>query len=1173
LSEAQGATNRVLWNGSGVATGDYDGDGFPDIFLCRLNGTNALYRNLGRWRFRDVTAESGLARASEFDRAAVFADVSGDGHLDLLIATTGKGVRCFLNNGKGRFWEVSQTVGTLSAFGVSTLALADVNGDGHLDLYACNYRAEDIKDQGRVELQMKDGRSVVPAALTNRLVIQDGQLLQYGEPDVLYLNNGKSGFTPVPWTGGNFLDEDGRPLGRAPLDWGLSAGFRDIDGDLDPDLYVCNDFWTPDRLWLGDGNGGFRAAPRLALRQISGSSMGVDFADLDRDGRMDFLVVEMLSRSQSLRKRQLSPTKLEPTRMGEIDNRPQTLRNTLFQNRGDGTFAEIAYFAGLAASDWSWSPLILDVDLDGYEDVLITAGHVHDLLDADAREAIRSRAGGPNQSRIQNDRLFPALHQPIVAFRNLGGWRFVETTSVWGTDVPGVHHAMAAADFDRDGDLDLVVNNLGSAAGVYRNESMAARVAVRTKGLRPNVQGIGARVTLLGGAVPMQVQEVVSGGRYMAGADPQLVFAAGQAATGMSLEVAWRSGKRTTVQGVQPNCLYEIREPVGTNSLRTPPSVADALSPLFEDVSDKLRHVHKDVEFDDFGRQPLLPRKLSQLGPGVAWYDLNKDGHEDLVIGGGRGGQLAVLHNDGKGRFSPDPNSSMRQAPASGDHTGIVGWKTAAGAPALLVGLSNYEAASSGRAGVFQYEYGTGAVSEAVPGVAGSPGPLALGDVDGDGACELFVGGHSIPGQYPTAESSALYRYQGTRWQRDAAGDTLFKNIGLITGALWSDLTGDGWPELVMASEWGPLRIFRNAKGVLEPWDCPVILATSGTENRSGARDDGWVLSRLSGWWQAVNTGDFDGDGRLDLVAANWGLNSEYRASASEPLRLYFGEFDGRPGLELIETEWDTARSVTAPRRRMAELSVGLPWLASRFSNHRSFSESSVAEVMAGREPKMSHVEVVELGSMVFLNRGEHFEGLLLPREAQFTPAFGVNVADANGDGHEDIFLAQNFFANRPEVSRQDAGRGLWLVGDGQGSFRALSGRESGVAVDGEGRGSAVGDFDEDGRVDLAVGQHGAATKLFHNRTAKPGLRVRLDGPVGNPTGAGAVLRLVHGNLLGPVREIHSGSGHWSQDGSVQVLGFQQPPQQVWVRWPGGRTNLVEVPSGQMEVRIKIGAP
>jgi hypothetical protein len=586
LNEWSGATNRILENGSGVAIGDFDGDLRPDIFLCSLSGQSKLYRNLGHWRFVDVTAEAGIVLTNFICRGAVFADINGDGRLDLLVSTLGHGVLCFLNKSGDRFQDATQRAGTETHLGSTTMALADVDGNGTLDLYVANYRTDDIRDHARIPVRWVNGKMEIAPQFQNRLVLAKQGLMEFGEPDVLYLNDGQGRFSAVSWTGGRFLDEEKKPLKAPPVDWGLSASFYDVNGDGAPDLYVCNDYWTPDRLWLNDGHGNFCASVRFALRHTSENSMGVDFADVDRDGKVDFLVLDMLSRNPALRKTQSrAQTKMaQEAAAGELADRPQIMQNALFHNAGDGTFEEIANFSGLAASDWSWQPVFLDVDLDGYEDLIISAGHQRDVQDLDAISNIMSRQHawpkdmepGARQEAftremMEHGRLYPRLPMPIIAFHNRGNLTFEEATALWGTSAEGVHQGIACGDLDGDGDVDFVVNNLNDAAGVYCNNSAAPRVAVCLKGLPPNTLGIGSQICLYDGAMPMQSQQMICGGRYLSSDQPLRVFAAGSLTNMMRLEVRWRSGRQTVVHNVFANRLYEIAES-GVRPLHSPPS-------------------------------------------------------------------------------------------------------------------------------------------------------------------------------------------------------------------------------------------------------------------------------------------------------------------------------------------------------------------------------------------------------------------------------------------------------------------------------------------------------------------------------------------------------------------------------------------------------------------------
>ncbi len=1148
LSLETAAKNHNLMQSAGVAAGDFDGDGLCDLYFCSVEGRNALYRNLGNFRFADVTAAAGAAITNLFSTGAIFADVNGDGALDLLVSANNGGPTLLMNDGRGHFTNATVASGiSTRPLGGTSLALGDLDGNGTLDLFVANYGETTIlRSGGNLSVRTVNGQPVVSGRDARRWKIINGRIIEFGEPSAIYLNDGKGKFTPLSWTGGAFLDEDGQPLKQAPMDLSLSVLLRDLNGDGTPDIYVCNDFQVPDRFWINDGKGKFRAAPRLALRQTSNFSMGVDFADLDRDGRDDFIVVDMLSRQHALRMTQMTETNMTPARPGDVDTRPQIRRNTLFWNRGDGTYAEIANFAGIDASDWSWTPAFLDVDLDGYEDLLVSNGHAFDTQDLDAARVPANKAPGGSGKSLEQ---FPPLSTPNYAFRNRGDLTFEETGAAWGFSSTQVCHGIVFADLDNDGDLDTVVSSLNAPPLIYRNETAAPRVAVRLKGLASNTRGIGAKIVVRGGAVREQSQQMVCGGRYLSADEPVRTFAAGTLTNRLTIEVTWRSGAISVVTNVPANSICEVDERGGVEGPKS--KVQSPRSPLFTDVSALLAHRHHEEAFDDFTRQPLLTRKLSQTGPGVAWLDLDGDGRDELAVGSGRGGPLTIFHSTERGAFTATNLHGL----ATDDLLGLSAWASG-GKKSLLIARARYESSdaaallSSSAAGVVT------PLPLAMP--AGSPGPVAVADTDGNGTLEIFVGARSVAGRYPESAASVLLHRPV---EHRASDQALQQSAGLVSGAVWSDLEGDGFPELILACEWGPIKIFRNDQGKLSSWNPRV----------TGLALDPRLLTldQLTGWWNSVTTGDFDGDGRLDILAGNWGLNSAYRGTPQSPLRLYYGDLAGGGGVQIVEAEFSVALKKFLPRENLTMLAPSLPFLRATFPTYASFRNVSVSEALTERFRAAQVLEATMLASWLFLNRGDHFAAVPLPREAQWAPVFGVSVADADGDGDEDVFLAQNFFATRDDVPRLDAGRGLWLRNDGKGNFTPMSAEDSGVYVWGEQRGSAVGDYDEDGRIDLVVAQNAGETKLFHNTGARPGLRVRLQGPPGNPDGLGAVVRLRYAAGWGPAHEIHGGSGYLSQDSAVAVLGRAAIPTQVVVRWPGGKNTETVVPAGAKEVIVE----
>ena len=1163
VSDSVLLSNRILGQGAGVALGDVDGDGLVDLFLARTQGPSSLFRNLGDWRFEDITARAGVAAPGRHATGATFADVDGDGDLDLILLALLGPDAIFLNDGRGHFSERRDDFDGVAHQGATTAALADIDGDGDLDLYVANYKPFTPVDSlspaersfGRLVRQDGSGRyEVVPAHrrdyhIVDREDMGGKSLSVRAEPDDFYLNEGGH-FRREPLTSARFKDAAGRPLAAEPESFGLDARFADLNGDGAPELYVVNDFEDPDQLWVNDGKGSFRLADWTAQRQSSNSGMGMDVGDVNADGSPDFFEVDMLANdSRRLITERPTHTAL-PKQPGRMQVQLQQQRNTLFLNRGDGSFAEIGAYAGVEASGWSWSTLFLDVDLDGWEDLLITTGHVRDIMDADVQEQLAAGwTGGPWR---QHFFAYPPLPLANVAYRNRGDLTFEEAGARWGFGPePDISHGMAAADLDGDGDLDLVVNRLNAPALLLRNDAPGPRIAVRLQGKAPNTQAVGARIRVRGGPVALEQKEVAAGGLYLSHSDYLASFATGRASQ-VSLEVTWRSGRRTLIGDARPNRLYQIQE---ADSALAPDSVTPAPTPLFEDVTAELGgHTHHENEFGDWDRQYLLPDALSQLGPGVAWFDLDRDGDEDLLVGTGKGGRIGVFRNE-RGRLVPEPG---RGPPAGNDLTTVLGLATGDHAR-LLLGTSTWEersfagmAAQPAVAGLDVR--GTALTSSATPVIpshASSIGPLSLSDYDGDGDLDVFVGGRAVPLHYPQAATSGLFRNDHGRFVIDTSNSPPLQGVGMVSASLFADVDGDGDDDLLLAREWDSILLLLNDRGHFTP------------------AADSWGLGRWRSRWNGLAAGDVDGDGRLDLVATSWGRNLMARADSARPLLLYSGPFGAAGEEEMLLARFDPRLRSPAPLTSYERARTALPVVARAAPSFAAYADASIERLLGSLGGLVERREVDTFDHLLLLNRGQRFEAAPLPAEAQFAPGFYAGIADFDGDGNEDLVLAQNFSATGIGTPRYDAGRALLLLGDGKGGLTPLPGARSGLLVYGDQRGAGYADYDADGRIDLVISQNGAATRLFHNRSARPGLRVRLIGPPENPDAIGAQVRLVYGDRLGPVREISAGSGYWSQNGAVQVMGLAAAPTAVSIRWPGGKETRREVSAGATEMVVR----
>ncbi|HMC55135.1 MAG TPA: VCBS repeat-containing protein, partial [Gemmatimonadaceae bacterium] len=1154
VDDTHALSNRQLLIGSGVAAGDVDGDGLPELFFAAMEHAGALYHNEGDFHFRDVTDSSGIDTRGLATTCAVFVDVNGDGPLDLIVGTLGGPIKLWLGDGKGHFTDATEESGLPAGYAATGITFADVDGDGDLDLYVATYKVKNILDVfspqerefDRVVRKTGDRYEVLPQWRKDYRIEDHPELggvirSQRAEPDLFLENDGRGHFTRSPMARSRrFLDAKGRPLAEEPDYFTLAARFYDVNGDGAPDLYACNDFEDPDQLWINDGRGSFRLASAAELPETSNTCMSVDFGDVDRDGGVDFFTADMLAPTLEERQRQIATNSALPKLPGggSPPAQHQWMRNMLQRARGDGGWSSISDLAGVTATDWTWGSAFVDVDLDGYEDLVMLNGHRWDVRDADTFERLRSSFPRVPWNREQAE--FPRSSSRNFAFRNNHDLTFSNVSRPWGmASDAAISQGITVADLDGDGDADVIATRLDDAPMLYRNRSNMPRVAVMLRGTASNTEGIGAKITVRAASLPAQTREVTAGGYYLSGGPPAISFAAGTD-TIVSIGVRWRNGTMSTVANARVDRAYVIRQ---SGAIASPPEAADSGTAIFEDATRLLRgQAHVDSLFDDYARQPLLPNRLSQLGPGIAWVDVDRDGRPDLVVGAGRGGRLVELRN-GAGAFSRSPTGPV----VGGDLTTILPAPGPDGSVVLLAGQSNYEARTPEEALALArvVGYAGSSTRTIVPGDSASVGPLALGDVDGDGRLDLFVGARVVPGAWPLPAASRLYlRTADGAWHADSANARALAALGLVSAAVFTDLDGDGWPELVATAEWGPVRVLHNDHGRFR--DVTHALGLSGVTSR----------------WNGLSAGDFDGDGRIDLVVTSWGRNIPWRASAQRPYELVAGNFGGA-GVGLLAARQDSATKKEMPLLTLEQAALAVANVRERFPTFTSYSKATVDDVLGSRAGSAVRIGATTFDNLVLLNRGDHFEVKPLPALAQLAPAFAPVVADFDGDGREDLFLSQNFSPTAEDLPLFTAGTGLVLLGDGHGEFRPLSVHQSGIAIRGDQRGAAVADYDGDGRADLAVGQNAGPTTLWHNRSGRPGVRVRLSASGDNPWGVGAQLRI--GN--GPVREVRLGSAYWSADDPVSVVA--RVPGDLWIRWPGGREQRLAVPPGQTEVTVQ----
>jgi hypothetical protein len=1025
-------TYRNFYNGGGVAIGDVNNDGWPDMYLTSNSGQNKLFLNRRAWKFEDVTKKAGVGGTQAWSTGVTMTDVNADGWLDIYVCNSGnvrgdrKANELFVNNRDGTFTERAAEYG-LNDGGYSThAAFFDYDGDGDLDCYVLNNSFKQIRKFD----YRQDLRNQRDSLGGDKLLRNDGNR-----------------FTDVSAQAGLFGSEIG---------FGLGVSVADLNGDAWPDLYVSNDFFERDYCYLNNRNGTFREVLTSQMGHLSLNSMGADVADLDNDGRPDVFTTDMLPEDEARRKTMIRYDDYDVQGMkAQATYHYQYVQNALQMNLGNDIggnplFSERAYLAGVAATDWSWGALIFDFENDGFKDLLVCNGMYRDINDLDFVEFIEDRdnvrqliekRGRFDYRDVLN--LIPSQPQASYAFVNQrqgpgGVTRFVNQAHALGLGEPGFRNGAAYGDLDNDGDLDLVTNNLMAPCGVFRNQARertgAHFLKIRCAGPAGNPFGVGAEVRLWAGGQTQLLQQMPVRG-FQSSVEPVLLFGLGKTARIDSLLVTWPGGRQQTLSNLNPdqtlNLDFRNAGPGAPPAPLTIPLLADVTNRLFPNGAP----THRENLFVDFNRERLMPHLLSTQGPKLAVGDANGDGLDDVFVGAARGQPSRLFVQTPTGAFRPMTQPDFEEDKEFEDAEALFLDADGDKDLDLLVASGGNEDPNLGIVRLYVNQDSKGhlkADPTNSPAVLVNASCLRPADYDGDGDPDVFVGGRSVPGRYGVAPRSYLLRNDGGRFI-DATPEGLSR-VGMVTGAAWLDVNHDRRPDLALVGEWMPLTVFTNENGTLSP--------------KSAIQ-----MPKSSGWWNCLTAADLDADGDLDLVAGNWGLNTRFSASPVQPLELVLGDFDQNEVPEtLLSAYRPDGRSY--PYHAKPDLMAQLPALKKRFLHYADYAAQPVSGILTPEELKTARQLRAEcLESSVFWNEGGgRFTRQALPDEAQVSPVMAVAVHDFDSDERRDLVLAGNFYGVKPELGRHDASHGLVLKGAANHRFEPLPFRHSGLLLPGEAR-------------------------------------------------------------------------------------------------------------------------
>jgi len=998
-----------IYLGSGVAIGDINNDGLPDVFFGGNQVADRLYLNKGNFQFEDITKKSKVARKSGWTWGVSMVDINADGYLDIYVSRNGNSLKLedrrnqlYINNQDLTFTESAQKYG-LADIGFSTeAAFFDMDNDGDLDMYQVNQPAD---------------KKVL---LTNKVTQRDTESFK----DRLYRNEN-----------GIFRDVSGESGISRELAYGLSVSVSDFNNDGFIDIYVANDYAQPDFMYYNNGDGTFTNVINEQLRHITQLSMGSDTGDINNDGLIDLITTDMTPEDHYRSKTNMASMSTEAfNMMVDAGAHYQYMTNTLQINTGMGTFSDIGNMAGMANTDWSWASLLVDLDNDGFKDILVSNGIKKDVDNNDYKSILNSL----DKDSTTIDYLFEisknAPSQPIsnYAFKNNGDFQFQKMTKEWGFSTPSFSNGMAYGDLDNDGDLDVVVNNIQSKAFVYRNNANGNFLKIKLEGSRNNKFGYGAKAIIYHNGKKQMSENLVTRG-YFSSVEPELFFGLGKDTEVEKIEVIWPNGKVNVFENIKANRVLEadITDAVAINTQKEKHNL------IFETMNAQdlgLAYKHKENEYDDWKEQILLPHRLSQNGPFSATADVNGDGLEDLFVGGAKDQSGVLYLQNTKGKFTesnsqPWKNDSLSEDleclffDADGDKD--LDLYVASGGNEFNLGdkaLQDRLYINDG-SGNFKKD------SSALPKITESSQSVASSDIDNDGDLDLFVGTRLIPDQYTFPADSYLLINEGGKFSR-ASQDIApaLQHIGMVTDAVFTDINNDGADDLMIVGEWMEVKVLINEDGHFED------------------KSSDFGLEDTRGIWWSITAADLDGDGDDDYVLGNLGKNNKFKASEEHPFKVYANDFDSNGTNDVVLAKF--YKDDYVPVRGRECTSQQMPYVAEKFEDYHSFASSKLFEILPKDKVDDAVIyEIKSFESIVLINEGNHFVEKTMPNAVQISPIKSSLVTDVNKDGIMDIVIAGNHYGVEVETTRYDAGYGGVLLGTSEGNYIVQSPKESGFFV------------------------------------------------------------------------------------------------------------------------------